>query len=304
MKRPLLFTPLLLLAFSVAAKPPPKVVASIAPIHSLVASVTGEALTPELLMPPGSTPHSYALRPSGAGTLAEAELVIWIGENLESVLAKPLASLGAEARKLGLMESIGVSHLPARRAGIWAGQEPYADSHGHGNGDPHLWLAPANARAFVDAIATVLAEVDPERKALYRANADRTRQRIDALESDIRRRLEPVKAQPYLVFHDAYQHFEQAFELGSIGAIVEDPEHHPGARRLAAVRQSVRERGVRCVFSEPQFRSSVVDLIMEGSGARHGVLDPVGSKLSPGPDLWFELMENLTDSLVSCLAPE
>ncbi|WP_175452410.1 zinc ABC transporter substrate-binding protein [Thiohalomonas denitrificans] len=305
MKRPLLFAPLLLLAFSAAAEPPPRVVVSIAPIHSLVASVTGDALKPDLLMPPGTTPHSYALRPSEARTLAEAELVIWIGEHLESVLAKPLASLGADARQLELMGAPGVSHLPARRAGIRESREKQADGHGHGYGseDPHLWLAPANARAFVDATAAMLADVDPERAAVYRANAERTRQRIDALESDIRRRLDPVKPLPYLVFHDAYQHFEHAFELGSVGAIVENPEHPPGARRLATVRQSVRERGVRCVFSEPQFRSSVVDLIMEGGGARHGVLDPVGSELNPGPDLWFELMDELTESLVACLAP-
>lgn len=258
---------------------------------------------PELLMPPGTTPHSYALRPSGARTLAEADLIIWVGEELESVLVRPLASLGADARQLKLMEAAGISRLPARRAGMWAKTHEKREDHRHGDDDPHLWLAPANARAMVDAIAAVLVEIDPEREALYRINAEQTRQRIDALDSDIRHRLKPVKSLPYLVFHDAYQHFEQAFELRAVGSIVLDPEHRPGARRLASALQGASEQNVRCIFSEPQFRSSVVDVIVEGSGVGHGVLDPVGSDLSPGPDLWFELMENLTDSLLSCLAP-
>ncbi len=306
MKRLLLLALFYLSALPASAAAPPKVAVSIAPIHSLVASVTGRISTPELLMPPGASPHSYALRPSDARTLADADLVIWVGENLETVLAKPLANLGADARQLALFESPGLSRLPARRGGMWEADEEHAahDSHGHGNEDLHLWLAPANARAIVDAVAAVLAEIDPERAALYRSNAKRTRQRIDGLESELRLRLEPVKALPYLVFHDAYQYFEHSFELHSVGTIAVDPDHRPGARRLAEVRQSVRERGVRCVFSEPQFRSSMVDVVVEGSGARHGVLDPVGSELSPGRELWFQLMENMASSLVSCLGPK
>lgn len=299
---------LLLFPLPLLAAAPPKVVASIAPIHSLVAAVTGDVVEPLLLIPPGATPHSYSLRPSDARTLSEADLVVWVGESLERVLVKPMATLAGGARQLALMEAPGISRLPSRKGGAWA--HPHGGAHDHGHeghdegADPHIWLSPANAKAVVDAVERVLVDMDPAHAAAYRENAERTRQRIEALEANLRGRLQPVRAHPYLVFHDAYHYFEAAFGLQPVGAVALDPDHPPGARRLAEIRAAVQGQGVRCVFSEPQFRSSLVESIVEGTDVRHGVLDPVGSTLSPGPELWFALMDDLGQSLIACLGGE
>jgi zinc transport system substrate-binding protein len=111
----------------------------------------------------------------------------------------------------------------------------------------------------------------------------------------------PLREQRYIVFHDAYHYFEEAFSLQPAGAIAVSPDRPPGARRISEIRQKIRDSGASCVFSEPQFRSAIVEVVLEDSAARHGVLDPLGSALVPGQDQWFNLMQGLADNLVSCL---
>jgi len=299
---------LLTLCWSLPSLAAPKVVVSILPLHSLVAGVMDGVGTPQLLIGANASPHDYALKPSDARALSEAELVVWVGEGLETVLEKPLQALAGKARVLELSTVEGMRLLPTRKGGAWEADEHEehgaahaGHGHAHGEIDSHLWLSPHNARRIVDAVAGQLSALDAGNAARYRANAVALDEQITALDGRLQAQLAPLRERPYIVFHDAYHYFEQAFGLHPAGAIAVSPDRRPGARRIAEIRQAIHDSGVACVFSEPQFRPAIVDVVLEGSAARHGVLDPLGSTLPAGKGQWFALMQGLADSLTGCL---
>ena len=305
----LALAPLVLATTAAAAEP--QVVASIRPVHSLVAGVMQGVGEPVLLLSGASSPHDYSLRPSDARALENATAIFWVGEGLEAFLAKPLGTLAGEARIVALSEAEGVVLLPTRAGGIWheeaheeepqAEEHEHEDDHEHGAHDMHLWLDPRNAAAMVDAIVGALATVDPANGARYEANGRELRARLAALDEALRAQLAPVADRPFVVFHDAYQYFVERYGLNEVGSITVDPQRRPGAQRLTEIRARLQELGAACVFAEPQFEPAVVDTVIEGSAARKGVLDPLGASLAAGPHQYFELLEGLAGALVACL---
>jgi len=297
---------LLALCWGLPALAAPKVVVSILPLHSLVSGVMEGVGTPRLLIGANASPHDYALKPSDARALSEADLVVWVGEDMETMLEQPLHALADKARVLELSTVEGMLLLPSRKGGAWeadgyAGHASHEKPHDHGEMDSHLWLSPLNARVIVGAVAEQLSAIDTANAKKYQANAAAVDRQIVALEKRLQGQLAPLSARPYIVFHDAYHYFEAAFDLHPAGAIAVSPDRRPGARRIIEIRQAIRDSGAACVFSEPQFRPAIVDVVLEGSGARHGVLDPLGSTLPAGKGQWFTLMQGLADSLTSCL---
>ena len=285
-----------------------EVVVSIKPVHSLVAAVMGKTGKPRLLLGGGVSPHTYRMRPSEARALTRADLIVWIGRNLEKFLDRPIASLGSGARILTLRDAAGMRLLPSRGGGLWndGHGKPHIDAraepgHDHSGFDMHIWLDPANARRIVEIVAESLVRVDPGRTDTYRKNAAATRKRIAALEESLRARLEPVRRRAFIVFHDAFQYFEFAFGLNSKGAIAVDPAQPPGARRLAELRAALAEYDIGCAFSEPQFEPNLVRTVIEGTRMRTGTLDPLGFGVQPGRDAWFAIMRRLGDAVADCL---
>ena len=309
----------------------PSVVVSVAPVHALVAGVMDGVAEPKLLVSGGASPHTYQLRPSDARALDGADVVVWVGEGLETFLVKPIEALGQGARAVELSEDADLVLLPNREGGAWesedaGGEKPDHkhghDKHGHGHKahaghdhgkaahaghdhgaeDMHVWLDPANARRIVRHVAGVLSEVDPANGVAYAANADRTVTRIDALDAELRSTLAPVQKAPYIVFHDAYQYLERHYGLNAVGSVTISADQVPGARRLREIRRKIADTGARCVFSEPQFSPSLVATVTEGTKARTAQLDPLGATLEPGADLYEAMMRGLADSLRTCLA--
>jgi zinc transport system substrate-binding protein len=281
----------------------PRVVVSIVPLHSLVAGVMAGVGEPRLLIPGGQSPHHYSLRPSRARALARAQLVLWVGAELEASLARSIRKLARGARVVTLMRHGDIRLLEAREGGVWEdhqAQEAGVERHHHGL-DPHLWLSPDNAGRIVRIVRDELIALDPGNADRYRDNAGALLQRIADLDRSLRERLEPLRGEPYLVFHDAYQYFERHYGLRAVGSVTVSPERPPGARRLHQLRGKIRTSGARCVFAEPQFRPGLVRTLIEGSGARGAELDPLGAGLQPGADAWFRLMEGLAGGLVACL---
>ncbi|MCE2452105.1 MAG: zinc ABC transporter substrate-binding protein [Nitrospinae bacterium] len=178
----------------------------------------------------------------------------------------------------------------------------HGDEEDHGGFDAHIWLDPMNARKWVDAIAHELEEVDPPNKNKYEANARNMKARIDALDKELAQALAPVKGAPYIVFHDAYQYMEKRYGLTPIGSVTLSPEKKPGSARLVAIRRKIRDTKSICVFTEPQFQPRLVKVIMEGTGAGTGVLDPLGTGVPAGEDAYFTLMRNMAKSLGTCLS--
>lgn len=330
---PSLLAALAMLTAAAARAEGPSVIASVPPVHSLVAGVMEGVGRPHLLLGKGASPHGYALKPSDAKVLGRARLVVWVGPALERFLARPLATLARGAETLALIEAPGLRRLPVRRGGVW---ESHDHGHAHGRSeahhegeerhegdahheqeehheegeggpasrgavDPHIWLDPRNAAAMVDAIAQALARADRAHAPRYRANAGRMKRELAALDEALAARLAPVRRKPHVVFHDAYQYFERRYGLNAVGAVTLDPQRPPGAKRLIALKARIRASGAACVFAEPQFEPRLLATVIEGTGARAGTLDPVGAALEPGPGLYAALMENLAGALVDCL---
>ncbi|WP_186393819.1 MULTISPECIES: zinc ABC transporter substrate-binding protein ZnuA [unclassified Pannonibacter] len=319
-------TALMLLSLSPALAAP-KVVASIKPVQSLVAAVMDGVGEPSVIVDGAASPHTFALKPSTAKLIADADVVFWVGPELEPFLSKPLETLGEKAEAIELSEAPGVNKLPVREDANFephdhgheegeaghshAGHDHshgHSHSHDHGHGhehgefDAHVWLDPENAKAMADDIAHHLSEADPENAATYAANAAALKEKLTALETELAAELEPVKDKPFIVFHDAYQYFEHRFGVRAAGSVTLSPEVQPGAERVAALRTKLKDLGAVCVFSEPQFEPKLVSVLIEGTDVRTGVLDPLGADVANGKDLYFEVTRNMAASLKSCLS--
>lgn len=295
-----------------------KVATSIAPAHSLAARVMQGVAEPTLILEPGASPHEFALKPSDAAALDAAELVIWIGAPLELWMTRPLESLAGDAKHLALAEVDGVIQLASREGGAWGDHHRHGGDDGHDeheNGaaqddhddqgaelDPHLWLDPMNAKIWLGAIAAALAELDPANAPTYFQNAAEARAEIDALAGEIETMLAPVRAEPFIVFHDAYQYFERRFDVNAVGSIALHDADRPSAARIQAILERIAESGARCVFAEPQFEPGLVATVTEGSDARAGALDPIGADIALGPAFYPTLLRNLAAALVGCLS--
>ncbi|EPX82022.1 Zinc ABC transporter, periplasmic-binding protein ZnuA [Salipiger mucosus DSM 16094] len=278
-------------------------------------------------MPPATSPHGYALKPSEARALQNAEVVFWVGEALTPDLGRKIGSIAGDSRVVTLGEAPGTGHLPSREAAVFGAQEaPHGhhdhedhDDHGHaeeehaheedahaghahGPDDPHLWLSPDNAAAWLDHIATVLAETDPENAETYAANAEAARATLESTVAQARETLAPHHEDRYIVFHDAYQYLEASFELQVVGAIQVSAATPPSPGRLAELREAAAEAGVTCIFAEPQFDPRLVATVSQGTELPVAELDPLGATLTTGAGFYPELISELAGRIADCAA--
>ena len=327
----LLLSSLSLFSFISSAEAEPKVVTSIKPIHSLVSYVMDGVGRPDLLVDGSSSPHTFQLKPSHATMLQEADIVFWIGEDLESFLETPLDSIAANAKRVTLMDSDQIELLKFREKNVFDDHhddhddhdehEDHADGHDdhdeheghddhdeheghddhahhHGEHDIHFWLDPEIAKSIVNITARELSEIDPNNKSTYEKNAANA---IDDLEELINVTRSKINSDAtYIVFHDAYQYFEQRFGIEVIGALTVNPEVLPGAKQLSEIREVIEHENVNCLFSEPQFNPSIANTIAKDTGIKAAVLDPLGAELEPGKDLYFELISDMASSFENC----
>ncbi|MEX0307347.1 MAG: zinc ABC transporter substrate-binding protein [Ruegeria sp.] len=370
----------------------PNVAVDIAPVHSLVARVMEGVGTPDLIIPPGASPHGYNLRPSEASALQEADLVFWIGEDLTPWMEGAVETLADGATVTTLLESDGTVLLDFRENALFEahdhgdhddhghddhadhddhedhdhgdehaegddhghddhdhdehaegkehddhdhdeehahadehehddhddhghedhddhddhGHEEHADhddhdGHAHGAHDPHAWLSPANAETWLNTIAAQLSAADPDNAGAYFANAAAAREEMAALSAEVAETLEPVRGGSFIVFHDAYQYFEDAFDFPASGAISIGDATDPSPARIAEIQARIKDEGVDCVMTEPQFNPGIVATVLDGTEAKTGVIDPLGSDLEPGAALYPQVIRNMAKTLAECL---
>ena len=309
----------------VAMSDTPKVAVDISPVHSLVSRVMLGVGTPDLIVQAGASPHGYTLRPSEAKALQDAQMVFWMGESLSPWMEGALDTLSSDATIITLLERDETILLEFREGALFEehdhddhgdekhddhgdekhddhGDEKHDDhdDHGHGSYDPHAWLSPDNARIWLNLIASQLSIVDPENAGTYFANAAAGRLEIEALKAEVNSLLEPVRGKKFIVFHDAYQYFEEAFKISASGAISLGDASKPSPARIAEIQGRIEEESIDCVLSEPQFNKGLVATVMAGSNANTNVIDPLGVGLKPGPNLYNELIRDMTKTLVDC----
>ena len=287
-----------------------KVVVSIKPFHSLVSTVMQGVSEPALLLNGNNSPHTYSLRPSAAVKLQNADLVFWGGENLEGFLAKPIHSLAAGARVVSFEDTPGLLLRPFRSVKEWQELDPESkNDQDHvkkrkinrlpGN-DPHIWLDPLNAQKITQYLVQILSEFDPENAQTYHSNGKKTILRLSDLNIQLETKMSSVSSKPYIVFHDAYQYFEKRYQLNPIASVTVSSGTSTSVGRLIDIRKKIKIKKVLCIFTEPQFSPKLVQTVISGTAVKKGILDPIGTSISPGPEMYFTLLNNISHSISTC----
>lgn len=286
------------------AQAAPNVVTTLRPIDALVAGVMEGVGIPTLLLEGSASPHAYSLRPSQSQALQDADLVFWVGPEMETFLIKPLRNLALKGRVVTLSGVENIMLLPTRPPGALDAPDAQHTEHDHGSAkfDMHIWLDPRNAVAMVRAIAASLIEADPANRDIYQTNSIAMLVRLDALERQISAIVtgNAKSLAPYIVFHDAYRYFEERFGVSPIAVISLDPEYPPGAARIRALKKQISATRAVCIFTEPQFEPRIAQRLAEGTSARLGVLDPLGATLGTGSALYFALLADIAHNLRIC----
>ncbi len=280
------------------------VITDIAPIHSLASMVMGETGSPHLLVPPTQSPHHFALKPSQVRLLSNADLVVFIDDEFTPPLTRQINATNHDITRLELNSTLNAStsgtenkvseHEAHKNTEEHEEQEEHADLH--------TWLNPRNAMIWLQHIAQALSEMDPANATVYERNAYESIAKLDRLDKNLIQTLQGVRSEPYLVYHDDYQHFAVAYELEPAESIAISDARKPGARHLSAMRKKARR--VSCVFSESQHSDALVNTVTVGLDVKRGILDPIGSNLVQGPTLYTELLTQLGNSFAGCLSPK
>ena len=378
-KIPFILSILSLLTFFTPTNADIKVVASIKPIHSLASYLMDGVAKPDLIVDGYASPHGFAMKPSHAKMLQNADLIFWVGEDLENFLEKPLKSIAKKAEKIELMEIKGLQVLKFRERNIFDDHDDHGhddhddhgkkeddhddhdhddhgkkeddhddhdhddhgkkeddhddhghddhgkkdghDDHGHddhgkkdghddhddhdgheghhhGEFDPHIWLDPVNAKVILKEMAEHLIENDSKNEATYKSNLKKALNDIDKLTADVKAELN--KSVASIVFHDAYQYFEERFNVNILGAFTVNTDVMPGAEQLKEIREVIEHDKVACVFSEPQFNPDIIKAVAKDMNIKTGVVDPLGATLNPGKSLYFDLIRNMSASFKGC----
>jgi len=300
------------LFLSFSAKADVKVVTTIKPLHSLVSSVMEGVGEPSLIIEGTNNPHTFVFKPSHAELLEEADIVFWIGEDLEAFMEKPLDSLASNAKKVAFMDLASIEKLKFREENIFDDHDGHDDEHeghddhddhdhhghAHGEFDAHIWLDPINAKEMIHEIAHELGDLDPKNKEIYESNANKTLKSLDKLIEDVNSSVS--KDVSYIVFHDAYQYFEKRFGVSSAGALTLNPDVLPGAKQIADVQDLISDKNIKCIFSEPQYNPKIIETLASDMDITTGIMDPLGAYIDKGNSMYFDLIKQISNSINKC----
>ncbi len=324
----------LLLTGTASAASERDVVVTIKPLHSLVQGVMGDTGEATLLIEGAQSLHGFSLKPSQVKYLQKARIVFYVDETMESFLKTALDSLPEGVHKVPFARLPGIELLERREGGAWDEHDhdhghshthehdeehkhahedehdhKHGDTHNHGEGaehgleedNLHIWLDPEIAQKIVLVVAEELAELYPENRGIYIANAETMTARLVEMDAELAEKLAPVQDQPYVVLHDAYPYFERRYNLMAVGSLTLDPEAPASAKKLKDIRAKLKETSARCIFREPQFDDRLVRTAAEGLDIKFGTLDPLGADIEPGEDLYFSLLNRLANNVADCL---
>ena len=300
--------------FNVFASETKGVITTIKPIESLVNAVIGDTGKTVSLIPPEISPHEFRLKPSDVRILQNSNIVFYISSHLETGIVKMFKNLPKNIKTINLMEETGIDHLSIRDNEAWelhdhddhdkhdAKDEKHDDHDKHDTKDDiHIWLDPDNAIKIVRKINKELSLFFPKNAMIYNDNSSKLINEIESLKIELKKELLPIKDKPYIVFHDAYQYFERAFELNAIGSIALENDVASSPKQISFIKDKILKSQATCVFQEPQFDSKLVNTVVEGTKARIGMLDPIGVNIVEKENFYLQLLRNMSKSLKKCL---
>ena len=308
------------------------VVTTIQPINSLVSAVIGNTGKTISLIPAEISPHEYKLKPSDAKKMQEANIIFFVSNHLESSVTKVFKNLPKNIKIIDLLEETGIEHLAIRDNVAWErhdhhgheGHDDHDDHDKHGKkhddhdhdkhakkhddhddhqskDDFHIWLSPDNAIKIVKKVNEELSLLFPDNASQYKENSNNIINKISDLKSELTKDLAPIKDKPYVVFHDAYQYFEKAFGLNAVGSVALEGDIASSPKQISFIKDKIKKLNASCVFQEPQFDSKLVKIVVEGTNAQIGTLDPLGVNISRKENFYIQLLKNMAKSLKECL---
>ncbi|MFQ1783074.1 zinc ABC transporter substrate-binding protein ZnuA [Aeromonas veronii] len=304
-----LFTALLAVSLPVRAI---EVLTTIKPLGFIAAAITDGVSEPKVLLPAGASPHDFSLRPSDIRSINSADLVVWVGPELEGFMAKPLAN-HPHALALTQVEGMPLFNYATQdshdshdhddhdhAAHEHGDHDEGHEGHHHEGVDPHIWLGPTQAKVIAKAIASELGKLDPANQARYDANLAAFDTKVDAKDKVIAGQMKAVNEKGYFVFHEAYGYWERHYGMSSKGHFTVSPERRPGAKTLVGIRKALEEKQASCIYAEPQFSPAVIESVARNTGAKVLLLDEVGEQVPLGPDGYPQFMQQLADAFAQC----
>ena len=292
------------------------VITTIQPINSLVSAVIGDTGKTISLIPADISPHKYKLKPSDAKKMQEANIIFFVSNHLESSVTKVFKNLPKNIKIINLLEETGIEHLAIRDNEAWERH----DHHGHDDHDDHdkhskkhddhddheskddvhIWLSPDNAIKIVEKVNKELILLFPDNASKYSENSNKMIDKIKKLKNELAKDLAPIKGKPYVVFHDAYQYFEKTFDLNAVGSVALEGDIASSPKQISFIKDKIKKLNASCVFQEPQFDSKLVKIVVEGTNAQIGTLDPLGVNISGKENFYIQLLKNMAKSLKEC----
>ncbi|MDO9745253.1 zinc ABC transporter substrate-binding protein ZnuA [Glaesserella parasuis] len=290
------------------------VLTTVKPLGFIANAITDGVTETKVLLPTSASPHDYSLKPSDVEQLQSAQLVVWIGEEMETFLEKSIEKLPKE--KVLTLEDVPAIKELVEHSGEEK-EEHHEHKHGHSHNhthhahshdghnhdeDWHIWLSSQASEHIAEQIAERLSQQLPEQKAKIAENLANFKTTLATKNSEIAKQLAPVKSKGYYTFHDAYGYFEDAYGLKSLGSFTINPTVAPGAKTLNAIKKSIAQKKAQCLFAEPQFTPKVIESLSKGTSAKVGQLDPLGAKIDLSKNAYPEFLQSLADQFGGCLA--
>ena len=325
-----IFSFIFFLSFKLFASETTGIITTIQPITSLVSAVIGNTGKTISLIPTEISPHEYKLKPSDIKKLQNGNIIFYVSDHLETSITKVFENLPKNIKSINLMEDAGIKHLAIRDNEAW---ERHDHRHGHGDhhdhdkkakehddhedekhakkhddhnnhekeDDVHIWLSPDNAVKIIKKVNKELSLYFPENAKTYNKNTNQMIKKINELEVELKNELSGIKDKPYVVFHDAYQYFETSFGLNAVGSVALEGDIASSPKQISFIKDKIVKFKASCVFKEPQFDSKLVKIVVEGTNAQIGTLDPLGINVKSGENFYLQLLKNMAKSLKDCL---
>jgi len=311
---------------SISASEKISIITSVKPLHSIVDAISTNSDQVELLVTTNQSPHDYQLKPSQLKAMQNANIIFYFDDNFETFMSSAFDILPPKVRKSSIIEKANLNLLQYRESGAWDkhlhegddghdDHDAHKDEHDDGHDDHdahkdehdddvnlHVWLDPENAKSIVNYVVKELTFINPKNHEIYEENGKRYIEKLNNLDAELKISLSGLQDKPFIVFHDAYQYFERAFNLNAVGSIsFRDDIHSVSPNRIKEIKDKIKTTNAECVFREPQFSDRLINTIAEKADIKVGTLDPLGASLQNDKGLYFTLMRELADNFKKCL---
>lgn len=260
------------------------IVASFYPLQYVTQRIAGDRAEVSSLTPSGAEPHDLELTPKDVGSIADADLVIYLGGGFQSAVDEAVSS-EANDHSLNVAPS---AHLSRMLAGNEK-EEPGADAQT----DPHFWLDPARLSSVSEQIAQRLETEDPDSASSYTANERTLVTDLSQLNAEYRKGLTDCQNRDIVTSHSAFGYLAQRYGMTQVGILGLSPDAEPEPADLVRVSDFVRTNHVHTIYYETLVSPAIARTVARETGAQTAVLDPIEGLTTASADYLAVMRSNL-----------